>query len=221
MNGNINALDITPVDIEMLCQQAIKTLEDVASRREQNIRLSIEPGHNRILPLDKDKVRQIIYHLLFSVIQLSPTGSIVRIHVSFKDNRLCIAVWVSHPWLGDGITEVDSYFHSKSLPMLEITGDWTKSDPHLHNQAVLATIFNQSNQSIDLNVNEPSDFLDNSSQTSYNLPREKLGLVLSCRLAELHGGQISIQGSLESGYRYLLSLPQQLAAPSEVITDIS
>lgn len=224
MNGNINALDITPVDIEMLCQQAIKTLEDVASRREQNIRLSIEPGHNRILPLDKDKVRQIIYHLLFSVIQLSPTGSIVRIHVSFKDNRLCIAVWVSHPWLGDGITEVDSYFHSKSLPMLEITGDWTKSDPHLHNQAVLSTIFNQSNQSnqsIDLNVNEPSDFLDNSSQTSYNLPREKLGLVLSCRLAELHGGQISIQGSLESGYRYLLSLPQQLAAPSEVITDIS
>jgi len=86
---------------------------------------------------------------------------------------------------------------------------------------VLSTIFNQSNQSIDLNDNEPSDFLDNSSQTSYNLPREKLGLVLSCQLAELHGGQISIQGSLESGYRYLLSLPQQLATPSEVITDIS
>jgi K+-sensing histidine kinase KdpD len=44
-----------------------------------------------------------------------------------------------------------------------------------------------------------------------SLSRESLGLLLSCQLAELHGGQISIQGSPESGYRYLLTLPLQTA----------
>jgi hypothetical protein len=38
--------------------------------------------------------------------------------------------------------------------------------------------------------------------------RESLGLILSCHLAELHKGQISVQGSLESGYRYVISLPR-------------
>ncbi|GAC1460441.1 MAG: hypothetical protein NVS2B14_07760 [Chamaesiphon sp.] len=38
--------------------------------------------------------------------------------------------------------------------------------------------------------------------------RETLGLLLSCGLAELHGGQIFVEGSPESGYRYEVSLPQ-------------
>ncbi|HBY79837.1 MAG TPA: hypothetical protein DEG47_23165 [Cyanobacteria bacterium UBA11148] len=38
--------------------------------------------------------------------------------------------------------------------------------------------------------------------------RENLGLLLSCQLAELHGGQISVQGLSESGYRYVIRLPQ-------------
>jgi signal transduction histidine kinase len=205
MNASTDILDITTVDIEMLCQQAIKTLEEVAGRREQDICLSIEPGHSRTLSLDKDKVRQIIYHLVFSVIQLSPTGSVVRIHVSFKENMLCIAVWVSHPWLGDGITEVDSYFNPHALSMLEMTGNSPKFHPNPQNQAVLSTL---GDESIDL--------MGNSSNLSNNVPREKLGLVLSCQLAQLHGGQISIQGSSESGYRYLLSLPQKLTTSSEI-----
>ena len=38
-----------------------------------------------------------------------------------------------------------------------------------------------------------------------------LRLLLSCYLAELHGGQISIQGTPESGYRYVASLPELVA----------
>lgn len=38
--------------------------------------------------------------------------------------------------------------------------------------------------------------------------RESLGLLLSCHLAQLHKGQISVQGLAESGYRYVVSLPQ-------------
>jgi hypothetical protein len=37
--------------------------------------------------------------------------------------------------------------------------------------------------------------------------RERLGLLLCCQLVEIQGGQLSIQGAPESGYRYVLCLP--------------
>jgi nitrogen-specific signal transduction histidine kinase len=59
----------------------------------------------------------------------------------------------------------------------------------------------------------------NLAKPNGSLSRESLGLLLSCQLAELHGGQISIQGSPESGYRYVLSLPLQMAT-AETISDV-
>jgi signal transduction histidine kinase len=213
MDASMTVLNLAPVDIEMLCQQAINTLEEAANRREQDIRLSIEPGRSRIWALDKDKVRQMLYHLVFSVIQLSATGSVVRIHVSYKDNILNITVWVSHPWLGDGITEVDPYFRLNPVPLLEFAEAAsynTRSEnpeaaeglPALLDNAVMAV-------SSGLDLVKPHG----------SLSRESLGLLLSCQLAELHGGQISIQGSPEAGYRYVLSLPLQMAT-AETASDV-
>ncbi len=208
MDENAGVLNIAPVDIEMLCQQAINTLEEVANRREQDIRLSIEPGRGRIFPLDKDKVRQILYHLIFSVIQVSATGSVVRIHVSSKENTLSATVWVSHPWLGDGITEVDPYFRLNPQPLLELTSV-AQSFNHSEN-------FDSDNLSMPMETKEltisHSGVMSLNTDSDLNKPhhhlsRESLGLLLSCQLAELHKGQISIQGSVESGYRYMLSLP--------------
>jgi signal transduction histidine kinase len=221
---NANVLNLAPLDIEMLCQQAINTLEEAANRRNQDIRLSIEPGHGRIWPLDKDKVRQMLYHLVFSVIQLSATGSVVRIHVSHKENTLNITVWVSHPWLGDGITEVDPYFRLHPLALLELTGETATYNIRPESQEVAGSLPITVEKSQNLS-NSPSNVFSLSSGTNLakqhsNLSRESLGLLLSCHLAELHGGQISIQGSPESGHRYLVSLPLQLATPSETISDI-
>ncbi|ABA21946.1 GAF sensor signal transduction histidine kinase [Trichormus variabilis ATCC 29413] len=215
-----NVLNVTPVDIEMLCQQAINTLEEAANRREQDIRLSIEPGRSRIWPLDKDKVRQMLYHLIFSVIQFSATGSIVRIHVSYKENALNITVWVSHPWLGDGITDVDPYFRLNSLSVMDLAADAATysvpPEPKEETRSLPVTLEKlrslADSYSDLLAVNPDGD----SSKSKGNLSRESLGLLLSCQLAELHGGQISIQGSRESGHRYLVNLPLQLAKAPEV-----
>lgn len=224
MDENSNVLNLAPVDIEMLCQQAINTLEEVANRREQDIRLSIEPGRNRIWHLDKDKVRQMLYHLVFSVIQVSATGSVVRIHVSYKEDTLNITIWVSHPWLGDGITEVDPYFRLNSLSLLEMTGEVATYNTHAEGQEQLDTssvvVDNFKNLS-----DSNSNFLATSSGINLaklhgNLSRESLGLLLSCQLAEFHGGQILIQGSPESGYRYVLSLPLQLTTTSQAMSDV-
>ncbi|HLO88004.1 MAG TPA: GAF domain-containing sensor histidine kinase [Nostocaceae cyanobacterium] len=203
MDEGSNVLNLAPVDIEMLCQQAINTLEEVATRREQDIRLSIEPGRSRIWPLDKEKVRQILYHLIFSVIQISATGSIVRIHVSYKEDTLSITVWVSHPWLGDGIDFINP------LPILDMVDETERYSLHLGNEEI-------GEISENAHVNGVSTDL---TKISSSMSREKLGLLLSCHLAELHGGQIAMQGSPESGYRYVLSLPLQSITTAEVVSD--
>lgn len=84
LDEGIQALNLTPIDIEMLCQQVLNSLAEVAKRREQQIRLSLEPGRSQIWVLDKEKVRQLVYHLVSSMIQAATSGSIIRIHISHK-----------------------------------------------------------------------------------------------------------------------------------------
>jgi signal transduction histidine kinase len=221
LDENGAKLNLAPTDIEMLCQQAINTLEEAANRREQDIRLSIEPGRTRIWTLDKDKVRQILYHLIFSVIQLSATGSIVRIHVSYKDDMLNITVWVSHPWLGDGITEVDPCFRSKNAPKPDLTNDvalYNKTHPEKQEHTAHSQVSLQTPQDLSVFDSDVSAVSSNSdlAKPQSHLSRESLGLMLSCQLAELHKGKITIQGSPVSGYRYVVTLPLHLETSQEL-----
>ena len=88
----------TAIDIETLCQQVVTILSPAASRREQEINLSMGPGP-RIWLVDKDKVQQMLHHLIFSIIQSAGAGSVIRVHVSRKEDGINIGVWVFHPWL--------------------------------------------------------------------------------------------------------------------------
>jgi len=180
-------LNLSPVDIEMLCQQALSTLDRVAQRREQQVRLTVEPGR-RIWLLDKDKVRQMLYHLVSGVIQVSSADSIIRIHVSRKPQQLNLSIWTSHPWLGEG------------LPQATLIKPMPESD-----ELTLLKLQDGCSDSQTASVNEcsagmPLGHVDRS--------RQSLEIMLSCQLAELHGGNIALQGSAEAGYRYVVSLPQ-------------
>jgi signal transduction histidine kinase len=210
-NKNSHVINLVPVDIEMLCKQAINSLKELAIRRKQNIRLSIEPGQNRLLSLDKDKVRQILYNLIFSIIQISATGSIVRIHVSYRQDTLSVTVWVSHPWLEDDVTDCDSYFYLNSSQVVTMINDDTNDKLDKDTLQIPNFSSNMLGDSL----------LEKFGQLSPNMCREKLGLLLSCHLAELHNGQISLQGSTESGYRYVLSLPLKFATSTAVVSEIS
>lgn len=188
------SLNLSSVDIEMLCQQAINTLEHAAQRREQKIRLTIEPGR-RIWAVDKEKVRQMLYHLIFSVIQSSTAGSIIRLHISRRNNHLNLSIWVSHPWLGEG------------LPYLEVC-----SEPSL----VGSTSSKHHPLDADDGFLLPLDQVEDRSSPSVNFstdpvlstPKQNLGLMLCQQLAELHQGQITVQGGADTGFRYVISLPR-------------
>jgi signal transduction histidine kinase len=198
-------LQLNPVNIEMLCQQVINDLAATAQQKRLELRLSVEPG-KRIWLLDKEKVQQALYYLLMSILDSAESGGEIRLHVSRRSNTLNIALWISHPWLGDGLPQV-------KLPTLHTTNGWGKAESFsdslggegfdayldsqvLHSASLEATL----NQVKDTNVTEK--------------PQALLGLLLGCYIAESHGGKIFIQGSLESGHRYVLTLPKIAANQS-------
>ncbi|MFW6263923.1 MAG: GAF domain-containing sensor histidine kinase [Cyanobacteriota bacterium] len=207
-----STLNLAPVDIEMVCQQAINNLLQVAQQRQQTIHLSVEPG-NRIWLLDKEKLRQALYYLVLNIIESSESGSQVRVHVSRKREfgwngpTLNIAVWVSHPWLGDGLSGMELYSSSMIPPGLSSTlGNGSSS----HSVETVVGWQSLPEQQIldSVSLGTVLTSQDENYQLMPASSREKIGLLLSCHLVELHGGQITVQGSIESGYRYVLKLPQ-------------
>lgn len=179
-----------PVDIEMLGQQILGTLSPVAAKWNQQIQLTIEPGP-RIWMLDKGKVKPLLYHLIFSLLQMAGEGSTVRIHASRREDSLQWAVWLSNPWIGEGLPQtamqLTQAFHWQNAPS---SSGWANET------------FSSSSLADSTPVKEPGLQSCPSEHT-----RELLGLLLSRHLAELHGGTVGIQGSPGAGYRFVVSLP--------------
>ena len=199
--GNLNEagyrLDLASVDIEMVGQQILVSLEEVTKSQELEIKLTVEPG-SRIWKLDKRVIKQLLYHLLLSVAKMSPTGSTIRLHISHKANNINIALWVSNPWLGEDLPQAlltweKSYFSTAATSQLssdveEISTDTYFLDSSLQSKPVE-------------NCEAPTTA--KKVDTSY----QELSLLWSRYLTTLHGGEAAIQGSAAAGYRYVISLP--------------
>jgi K+-sensing histidine kinase KdpD len=201
-------LTLTSVDVESLCQQAINTLEQAAQRREIQIRLTLEPGApgRRIWLMDKEKGRQMLYHLLFSVIQSSTQGSIVRLHVSRRDNTLNLAIWVSHPWLGEGLPYAELYAQP-SLVSVNASSSW-EDESAIAIQPTKGRVSVVDGAIHPEEADEDLRSMQEAGGVPQDPPRKNLGFMLSQYLAELHGGQVSVQGVTESSYRYVVHLPR-------------
>ncbi|MEG4507922.1 histidine kinase dimerization/phospho-acceptor domain-containing protein [Microcoleus sp. F6_B4] len=198
----------TAVDIETLCQQVVTILSPAASRREQEINLSVGPGP-RIWLVDKDKVQQMLHHLIFSIIQSVGAGSVIRVHVSRKEDGINIGVWVFHPWLGESLPHAKLY----SDYLLKVGSDSdSPSNSQTDSFGLDPQLPTQGSQRLTLAFSELATLVaQNAEDTAPVLAgygaRERLGLLLCCQLVEIQGGQLSIQGTPESGYRYVLWLP--------------
>lgn len=183
------ALEPTPVDMEMLGQQVVNTLGQIAAQRSQVLSVSIEPGE-RVWHLDKSIVKQILYHVVFSVMQMAGENGTIRIHASRKGQGLQLAVWLSNPWLGDGLPQsVVRFCHAMTLRHTAAGGarvaSRVEAQPGLANEV---------------------DTVGPALKPEH-ISRELLGLLLSQELAEFHGGYVTLQGSLDAGYRFVVVLP--------------
>jgi len=198
----------TAIDIETLCQQVVTNLSPAASKREQEINLSMGPGP-RIWLVDKDKVQQMLHHLIFSIIQSAGAGSVIRVHVSRKEDGINLGVWVFHPWLGESLPHAKLY----SDYLLKVGSDsGSPSNSETDSLGLEPQLPTQGSQRLTLAFSELAALVaQNAEDTAPVLAgygaRERLGLLLCCQLVEIQGGQLSIQGAPESGYRYVLWLP--------------
>jgi hypothetical protein len=198
-----SGLNQTPTDIEMVCQQAINSLAQVSKQHHQEIRLTVEPGQ-RVWLLDKEKVRQALYYLIISILESAEVGGEIRIHVSRKTYSLNIAVWLSHPWLGEGLSQLGEntkLIHplvALGLNNLSTTPEKEILDCNLGNYILNSKKLTEVAEQLQ----------ENPAQSSIQNLRELLGLLLATHLVEIQGGQVLVQGSVESGYRYVLKLPK-------------
>jgi signal transduction histidine kinase len=191
-----SGLNLTPVDVELLCQQVVHSLAPIGQQRDLELRFSVEPGH-RIWHLDKDKVRQMLYHLMCSIIQSANAESILRLHVSRKRNQLQFSLWVSHPWLGDGLPPTDGSADFGLIPVVSSESELTLED----GRVAVGTMRRSAGDQL-----TSRDMAELIATSSTERP-ENLRLLLSRHLAETQGGQLFVQSSLESGYRYIALLP--------------
>ncbi len=187
----------TSVDLEMLGQHVQKNLTAIAVENNQEIRFTVEPS-SRLWTLDKTIVLHLLHHLTYSIVKFSGEGGTIRIHASERDQHLNIAVWHSHPWLGEGIpSAAQELSQSLNEPEKEaeilsrildrVTGHGGPQQPKANNDG---------------------------SQASQDAPdsvmlktRETLSLLLSHHLVERHGGTLELQGNADSGQRFLIVLP--------------
>ena len=203
MNDRGSEINLAAVDIEMLCQQVINNLTDIAKQRAQVLCLSVEPG-NRVWFLDKEKIRQAVYYIIVSVLEMSEPGGEVKIHVSKRDRVLNIAVGISHPWLGEnfGDIKIHSQTITQALNLNRIQGDRQSFNPDTTDLA--STNRQVLTASALMKAIEEEHTLD---QNTNKIPRDILGLLFCCHLTELHQGRVIVQGSANFGYRYLLQFP--------------
>jgi hypothetical protein len=186
-----------PVDLELLCQQAIAAIDAKAKQRDQQLRLTVE-DNARIWLFDRDRIRQSLHHLIVGATEGAMPGSALLIHLSRRDECLRFVIWASHPWLGDGLGQSDlinlkTLFSSKSLPLS--TSEFATPSP------VQSAIL---------------DELEGFTSTDKAISQPVLRILLSQRLVETLGGQLTIQGSSEAGYRLVLVLPPARLGESNV-----
>ena len=187
---------LKPVDVEMLAQQSLHPVESRYQQQNLSFKSTVEPG-SRIWVLDKHVMKQLIYHLMLSIAKASTEGSTVRLHISRKDDRLNLAAWVSNPWLGENLPQAVIDWGEQNNIMPPVSSALSPSDEfeigaEQHPKTEGFSPFKSNNLS-----DEPPD--DNIWQ--------ELGLLMSQRLVDIHSGEITIQGTQNNGYRYVVSLP--------------
>ncbi|MEB3289166.1 MAG: HAMP domain-containing sensor histidine kinase [Leptolyngbya sp.] len=174
----------SPVDVSCLGPQVIDTLAPLAESLSQTLAFTVEPNQG-VWMLDQHIVKQVLYHGVFSLMHMASANSILRIHSSRKGQSLALALWVSNPWLGEGIPNA----MMRLCQSLERGDGYQRLEADLRNQGLLG-----------------------NNLTPIALAKYWLGLLRCQHLAQHHGGQIRLQGSDETGYRLVITLPALVEA---------
>ncbi len=192
LDARIQPLQPTSVDIDSIGQHLQRLLTPSAERKRQQFRFTVEPG-SRLWTLDREVVRQLLYHLMYCIIELAGEGGTIRIHCKERESSLQISAWMTHPWLGEGLPSVliDVYQRLKDV----------EAETKLL-AALLARATGRSEMAETKQTK--ADFRHHPEIAQ---ARETLSLLLCQHLVERHQGILELRGSADTGYRCMITLP--------------
>ncbi|MGG6239800.1 GAF domain-containing sensor histidine kinase [Nodosilinea sp. AN01ver1] len=107
----------TAVDIEALGQQVVTALTPLAEKHGHILNLTVEPGETHWI-LDQRVVKQILYHLMVGIMHAAGDNSTLRVHACRRGQGLTLGLWLSNPWLGEGLpAEVAELLQVSTAPL--------------------------------------------------------------------------------------------------------
>ncbi|MBI2191142.1 MAG: PAS domain S-box protein [Planctomycetes bacterium] len=191
-------LDLTPIDVRQAIQEVESTVRALADQKRIRLDLALEES---LPPLtaDASKVRQILYNLLSNAIKFTPEGGRVALSARLvpapdatPGGRPAAGVTVSGPAGAQGPLSQEP-----PRPAIEISVSDTGVGIRREDRDRIFHEFEQ-------------------ADSSYSRKQQGcgLGLALTRRLVELHGGQIGVQSEGEGrGSTFTVRFPLSPARP--------
>ena len=171
-------LDIQPVELHHLCSECLKMIQPRADKKRLALSLELDYRLNQA-PLDQRRVRQIIINLLSNAVKFTPEAGQIKL-----SGRLAYG------------SQIEGDYRPDCSPV-------NASTPYLCLEVQ------------DSGIGIPEDrwhlLFRPFQQVDASLTRRHegtgLGLALTKRLAELHGGTVSLQSQVNQGSRFRVWLP--------------
>ena len=171
-------LNLQPVEMQMLCHQCLQMVTPSAERKQLELSLWVDPTLPRI-PVDERRVRQMVINLLSNAVKFTPAAGTVKLSAQRRP--------------GADLELENRVDRSPIQPdalylCLEVTDSGIGIAPerwHL--------------------LFRPFQQIDASSTRNYE--GTGLGLALTKRLVELHGGTLSFDSAVDQGSTFKIWLP--------------
>jgi signal transduction histidine kinase len=180
-------LNLQPISIPDLCQQCLRMVQPGAEKKRLSLSIEVEAALERV-PLDERRVRQMVINLLSNAVKFTPEGGQVKL--------------VGRLGQGD---QIDQDIRPDRSPINPDT-------PYLCLEVIDSGIGIPPERWHLLF--RPFQQIDSSSTRKHE--GTGLGLALTKRLAELHGGTISFRSVAGAGSTFRIWLPAPDVADSAI-----
>jgi signal transduction histidine kinase len=167
-------------------KSVIKQTKEACKRKDLSLILKLEKGVPRF-KFDRDRVNQVVTNLLENSIKYTPPGG--KIYVS-----------------------VQPYFWERRIPSERADGeiDWQRQAQQLSSLDTNAVMVQVSDTGIGISPEHQQEIFDEFTQVSSNQMNRSglgLGLAISRRIIDTHGGKIWVDSRLNSGSKFIFVLP--------------
>ncbi|MBC7970388.1 MAG: sensor histidine kinase [Verrucomicrobia bacterium] len=178
-------LSLQPVSIQDLCQECLKMVQPAAEKKRLSLSIDVEKHLSRVV-LDQLRVRQMVINLLSNAVKFTPEGGQVK---------LSSRIGYGHQLEQDARPDRSPVNASTPYLCLEVADSGIGIPPerwHL--------------------LFRPFQQVDSSLTRRHE--GTGLGLALTKRFAELHGGTVSFQSTMGKGSVFRIWLPSREAQTS-------